>query len=127
MTESPNLLLTIDFNDPDLNDEENEEQVQNLQRELRELEGVETIEPVVDLNPPIRHKAIVSFLTGILMAEVNPANLKRLFTFLSDRLGNKAIKVKIKTPDGRELEVEVSSKEEFEYAIAQAEKFINKT
>jgi hypothetical protein len=120
MTEPFNLQLMIDFNDFDLDDEE----VQNLRQELQELEGIETLEPVVDLKPSIKTRAIGSILTGILMTEVNPANLAKLFAFLSDRLGNKPIKLKLKTPDGRELEVEASSKEEIEYAIAQAEKFI---
>ncbi len=125
MTEPANLQLIIDFNDFDLDDDEKDEQVRNLQRELEEFEGIETVKPEADLNPSIGHKAIGSIITGILMAEVNPANLAKLFAFLSDRLGNKPIKLRLKTPDGRELEVEASSKEEIEYAIAQAEKFIN--
>ncbi|NJL62704.1 MAG: hypothetical protein HC903_13820 [Methylacidiphilales bacterium] len=124
MTEPSNLQLIIDFNDFDLDDDEKDEQVRNLRQELEGFEGIETVKPVSDLNPPIGHKAIGSIITGILMAEVNPANLAKLFAFLSDRLGNKPIKLKLKTPDGRELEVEASSKEEIEYAIAQAEKFI---
>jgi hypothetical protein len=124
MTESSNLQLIIDFNDFDLDDDEKDEQVRNLRQELETFEGIKTIKPVADTDPPIGRKAIGSILTGILMAEVNPANLAKLFTFLSDRLGNKPIKLKLKTPDGRELEIEASSKEEIEYAIAQAEKFI---
>jgi hypothetical protein len=115
MIEPSNLQLIIDFNDFDLDDDGKDE----LRQELEAFEGVETVKPA-----PIGHKAIGSILTGILMAEVNPANLAKLFTFLSDRLGNKPIKLRLKTPDGRELEVEASSKEEIEYAIAQAEKFI---
>ncbi|PAX52682.1 hypothetical protein [Brunnivagina elsteri] len=115
MIEASKLQLIIDFNDFDLDDDGKDE----LRQELEELAGIDT-------EPPIgrKGKAIGSILTGILMAEVNPANLTKLFTFLSDRLGNKPIKLKLKTPDGRELEIEASSKEEIEYAIAQAEKFI---
>ena len=123
MIEASKLQLIIDFNDFDLDDDGKDE----LRQELEELAGIETIKPVAeDTDPPIgrKGKAIGSILTGILMAEVNPANLTKLFTFLSDRLGNKPIKLRLKTPDGRELEIEASSKEEIEYAIAQAEKFI---
>jgi hypothetical protein len=119
MTESSNLQLIIDFNDFNLDDDE---KVRNLRQELEAFEGIKTKK--TDSDPPIGRKAIGSILTGILMAEVNPANLAKLFTFLSDRLGNKPIKLRLKTPDGRELEIEASSKEEIEYAIAQAEKFI---
>ena len=60
------------------------------------------------------------------MAEVSPTNLKKLFGFLSDRFANKPMKLKVKATDGRELEIEASSKEEFEYIKQQAEEFINK-
>ena len=124
MTELSNFQLEIDLNDPELGDSENQEQAQKLQKELQDMIGVETIVPSQEFYPSIGHRSVGGFLTGILMAEVNPANIARLFAFLSDRLGNKAIKVRIKAPDGRELEVEASSKEEIEYAIAQAERFI---
>ncbi len=125
MSELSNLQLTIDFDDPNWNEQQKAEIIRNLQQEMREMEGFVAEPEDVELKRNIRPQAIGSFLTGILMAEVNPANIKRLLSFLSERLGNKAIKLRLKTPDGRELEVEASSKEEFEYIIAQAERFIN--
>lgn len=123
---SSNIQLIIDINDPNLNKQETEQLTQNLMQEMQELEEVETVEPYFDSKPSLQYESITGFLTSILMAEVNPANLAKLFAFLSDRLGNKPIKLKVKTPDGRELTVEASSKEELEYLIKQAEEFIDK-
>ncbi|BAZ13957.1 hypothetical protein NIES4071_57970 [Calothrix sp. NIES-4071] len=126
MADVSNVKLIIGFNDPDLDDEEKNEQAQRLLQEIRELDEVEAAEPLLDPNPPAGNKSFGGILAGFLMAEVSPANLKKLFGFVSDRLGNKPMKLKIKAADGRELEIEASSKEEFEYIKQQAEEFINK-
>lgn len=126
MTDVLNVKLIIGFNDPDLDDEEKNEQAQKLLQEIRELDEIEVAELLPDPNPPAGNKAFGGILAGFLMAEVSPANLKKLFGFLSDRFGNKPMKLKVKATDGRELEIEASSKEEFEYIKQQAEEFINK-
>jgi hypothetical protein len=79
---------------------------------------------VLDPHPPAGNKALGSFLFGLLTLEVSKANFQKLAAFLGQRLGNKPIKFKVKTPDGRELEVEASSKEELDYAIQKAQDFI---
>ncbi|MFQ4141110.1 hypothetical protein [Chlorogloeopsis sp. ULAP02] len=125
MAVTSNIKLIIAFADPDLNDEEKEEQVKKLLVQMRELDELEEIARVPDPNPPEGNKAIASFLSGLLMAEVSTANIKKLFGFLGDRLNNKPIKMTVKAPDGRELNVEASSKEEFEFAMQKAQEFLN--
>ena len=118
------VKLTINLNDSDLDAEETDAAVQNLMAQMRELDEIETVDRVFDPNPPAGNKAIGGFLVGLLMTEVSVANFKKLGAFLSDRLGNKPVKLKVKAPDGRELELEASSREEFDYAYAKAQEFL---
>ena len=61
---------------------------------------------------------------GMLTAEVNPANIKKLMVFLGDRLGGKQIEMVLKAPDGRELNLKASSQAEFEFAFQKAQEFL---
>jgi hypothetical protein len=123
MAKSSTATLTIAFNDPQLDQEEKEEEVQKLLKQMKQLKEVESVERVLDPNPPIGNKSFSAFLVGLLTAEVSPANIKKLFQFLTDRLGNKSIKMKVKASDGKELEIEASSREEFEVAMQKAQDF----
>lgn len=127
MTDPSTVKLTIAFNDPDLDSEELEEQAQNLlaqMTDLRDSGEIEKVERVPDPHPPEGNKAIGSFLMGLFMAEVSIANFKQLGKFLGDRIGNKPIKLKVKAPDGRELELEASSQQEFDFAYRKAQEFL---
>ena len=124
MAGEPTVTLTIAFNDPDLDSEELDAQAQNLLDQMRDLDEIETVDRVLDPNPPEGNKAIGGMLVGLLMAEVSVANFKKLGGFLGDRLGNKPIKLKVKAPDGRELELEASSQQEFDHAYAKAQDFL---
>ena len=127
MASEPNVTLTIDLNDPDLDAEETDEAIQNLLAQMRELDEIEAVDRVFDPNPPAGNKAIGGFVVGLLMAEVSVANFKKLGAFLGDRLGNKPIKLKVKAPDGREMELEASSQAEFDYAYQKAQAFLKST
>ena len=127
MASEPNVTLTIDLNDPDLDAEETDEAIQNLLAQMRELDEIEAVDRVFDPNPPADNKAIGGFVVGLLMAEVSVANFKKLGAFLGDRLGNKPIKLKVKAPDGREMELEASSQAEFDYAYQKAQAFLKST
>ena len=127
MIDHLNITLTIAFNDPDLKNEDLEEQAQNLFAQMRDLDEIETVDRVLDPNPPAGNKAIGGILVGLLTAEVSVANFKKLGAFLGDRLGNKPVKLKVKAPDGRELELEASSREEFDYAYEKAQAFLKGT
>ena len=87
MNDQSSIKLTIAFNDPDLEPEERDEQTQRLLAELKQVDEVESVELMLDPNPPEGNKSLGGFLVGMLLAEVNPANGKKLLGFLGDRLG----------------------------------------
>lgn len=119
------IKVTIDFNDPNLEPEERDEQVQGLIAELRDLDAVETVDRVVDPHQPEGTKSIAGFLIGLLTAEVNITNAKKLMGFLGDRLGGKSIEFTVEV-DGKKLSAKASSREELDYAIEAANVFIEK-
>lgn len=123
MTQDANVKVTIHFVDPDLDSEDRDRQAQQLLRELRDLDEVESVERVVDPNPPEGNKALGGFLVGLLTAEVNLQNIKALFGFLGDRLGNKPIELEVEG-NGKKLKLSASSREELEAAVKAAQEFI---
>ncbi|WP_138501571.1 hypothetical protein [Nostoc sp. PA-18-2419] len=124
MNTSSNIKLTIAFNDPDLEPEEQDEQVQRLMTELKQIDEVYAVGRVLDPNPPEGNKALGGFLVGLLMAEVNAANAKKLMGFLGDRLGGKPIELAVEA-NGKKLTVKADSREELEAAIKAAQDFIS--
>ena len=121
MTDSSKITLTIAFQDPDTSIDKQEALTQSLWQQMRQMEGVK-VDRVVDPNPPEGSREMVSFLWGLLQADVSVSSLKNLFGFLGDRVGNKPIKIKAKFPDGREYELEASSRAE----LAAAEETIKR-
>ncbi|MBD2497231.1 sugar ABC transporter permease [Nostoc sp. FACHB-280] len=127
MVTTSNVQVTVSLTELGLDDEELQAQVQNLLPQLREVDGVEDADLVAVTDVPEGSKALGGFLLGFLNAEVNPKNLKALFGFLGDRFGNKPIKILVKAPDGREINIEASSREEFDFAYQKAQEFLNNT
>jgi hypothetical protein len=127
MVTQSNVQVTIALTELDLDEEELQAEVQNLLPQLKEVDGVEDADLVAVTDIPAGSKAFGGFLLGLLSAKVNPANLKSLFNFLGDRFGNKPIKLSVKAgADGsRELNLEASSREEFEFALQKAQDFLN--
>jgi hypothetical protein len=124
MTTSPNIKLTIQFNDPELEPAQMDEQAQLLLDELRDIPEIITVDRVIDLSPPIDSKAGGGFLVGLLTAELNINNVKKIFQFLRDRLGGKQIEMAVKLGDDKEISIKASSREEFDYAIESALKIL---
>lgn len=118
----PNIKLKLALNDPNLNPEQLEELTINLLREIKELE-VERAELVAVEDIPEGSKAFGGFLLGMLQAEVSIANVKQVFGFLGDRLGNKPIELEVEA-NGKKLKVKASSQQELLAAIQAAEKFV---
>ncbi|MBN3883189.1 MAG: hypothetical protein V7K64_27190 [Nostoc sp.] len=118
------IKFTIAFNDPDLDAEEKDEQVQRLITELKQIDELDAVGRVLDPNPPEGNKALGGFLVGLLMAEVNTANAKKLVGFLGDRLGGKPIELSVEA-NGKKLTVKAHSREELEAAIKAAQDFIS--
>jgi hypothetical protein len=124
MISTPNVRLTIGFNDPNLDIEERDRDSLRLIAELREIREVEEVGRISDLNMLPGSKAFGGFLTGLLTAEVNPKNAKSLFSFLSDRLSGKSIELEVEA-NGKKLKVSANSREELETAIKAAQNFIS--
>lgn len=122
MMTSDSIKFTINFSDPDLDDEERDEEVQNLLHQLQDLDEVEA-NRVVDPHPPDGNKALGALLVGILTAEVNVANCKKVLGFLGDRLGGKPIELEVEA-NGRKLKVTAHSREELEAAVKAAQDFV---
>ena len=122
MTDASAIKFTINFNDPDFDDEERDEEVQKLLNQLRDLDDVDA-ERAIDPNPPAGNKALGGFLVGLLTAEVNASNAKKLMGFLGDRLSGKTIELKVEA-DGRSLEVTANSQAELEAALNAAKEFL---
>ena len=117
MSTVPKIELTLDFQDSE-SPEKQEKLTQTTWQQMRQIDGVK-VDRVTDENPPEGSKAFIgSFLLGLLKATVTLDGLKSLFGFLGDRFGNKPIKIKAKFADGREVELEASSREELELAEA---------
>jgi hypothetical protein len=123
MSVTPSIKLTIHFNDPNLQPEEQDEQAQGLMAELNDLDEVESVGRVLDPNPPEGNKSLGGFLVGLLMAEVNIVNAKKLIGFLGDRLGGKQIELSVEA-NGKKLTVKAHSREELEAAIKAAQDFV---
>ena len=124
MTEQANVQVTVAIQDSDLDEEELQASIEKLLPQIREVDGIERADLVADEAVPKDSKAFGGFLMGMLTAEVNPANIKKLMIFLSDRLGGKQIEMALKTPDGRELNLKASSQAEFEFAFQKAQEFL---
>jgi hypothetical protein len=125
MTVNSEVKVTIAFNDPELEPEEQDEQARRLVAELEQMDEVDTVTRVLDPNPPEGNKSGGGFLVGLLMAEVSVVNAKKLLRFLGDRLGNKPIELSVEA-NGKKLSVKASSREELEAAVQAAQDFVAK-
>lgn len=118
-----NIQVKITLLDERLEDGELQEITENLLQDIKQEIEVESagLVPVEDL--PKDAKPIGGFLLGMLMAEVNAANIKSLFRFLSDRLLGKTIEMEV-TANGKTLKVKASSTVELNAALKAAQEFI---
>jgi hypothetical protein len=121
MVDSSNVRVTIGFVDTDWDAEEREGAAQNLRRSLQDLDGLVSVERVPEIAPD--GSKGLGFVTGLLMAQVNKENAKKLFDFLKQRLLGKTIELEVEG-NGKKLKVKVSTEAELKTAIAEAEKFI---
>jgi hypothetical protein len=117
------VKFTIHFTDPELDDEDRESQAQNLLHQLKDMDDVES-DRVADPNPPEGNKSVGALLVGILTAEVNADNCKKVLGFLGDRLGGKPIELEVEA-NGRKLKVKAHSREELDAAMKAAQEFVN--
>ncbi|WP_414619308.1 sugar ABC transporter permease [Calothrix sp. CCY 0018] len=128
MITTSDIQLTISLSELGLDDEELQAEVENLLPQIRDVDGVEDAALVEVASVPENSKSLTGYALGMLKTVLlDKAHLKNVFSFLRDRFGNKPIKLILKAPDGRELNLEASSREEFAFAMQQAEDFLNNT
>lgn len=122
MADELTILFTFGLNNSEIEDNERLKFAQKLLPELRNLDEVERADRAEDLNLEAGSKGFATLL-GVLQAEVSIQNIKAFLGFLSDRLADKPIKLKIKVGDN-EAEIEVKSRKEIEEVEKTALKLI---
>ncbi len=128
MITTSNIQVIIYLSELGLDDEDLQAEVENLLPQIREVDGVEDADLVEVTEVPENSKSLTGYALGMLKTVlIDKGNLKNVFGFLRDRFGNKPIKMTLKAGDGRELNLEASSREEFAFAMQQAENFLNNT
>lgn len=126
MASTSNVQITIDISavNPNLEAEEIETLTRDLKDEIKDL--VEDAYLVRESEIPAKGKsAFAGFILGLLKAEVNFKNIGALLNFLANRFRNQPIEMTIKAPDGRELSIKASTREEFTFVMQQAREFLD--
>ncbi|MCC3439081.1 MAG: hypothetical protein EAZ39_09495 [Oscillatoriales cyanobacterium] len=123
-----NIQVKIALLDERLEDGELQEITENLLQDIKQEVEVESAGLVPVENLPKDAKPIGGFLLGMLMAEVNAANIKFLFRFLSDRLLRllglgKIVEMEV-TVNGKTFKGKASSIVELNEVLKVAQKFI---
>ncbi len=109
------ITLIINFNDPDLDRDERAESVNRLLKQLVDIDDVEA-ERVVDPNPPQGNKAGGGFLLGLLKAQVNVENLKKVAGVLNTRLTGQTIEIEAES-NGKKFKVKVGNQGDLNAAM----------
>lgn len=128
MMTTSDIQLIVSLSELGLDDEELQTEVENLLPQIKEVDGVEDADLVEVIEVPENSKSLTGYVVGMLKTVLlDKAHLKDVFNFLRDRFENKPIKMKLKAPDGRELDLEASNKQDFISVMQQAEDFLNNT
>ena len=126
MTEHTNFQITIAIQDSDLDNEELQEETQNLLEQIEESETVEKADLVAVDKAPEGSKALGGFIIGMLTTEVGQNNVNSLIRFLKNFFmggDNKKIELELKTPDGRDIKVTASSREDVDYVFQKVQEW----
>ena len=111
MEELPNIYFTFGLDDPDLEDEEKSKFAKKLLKHLRDCDEVESVERTEDLNPEKGSRPGFATVIGFLTAEVTVKNIKDFLSFLSDRIQDKSLKIRVKVGED-EIELIANSESE---------------
>jgi hypothetical protein len=123
MADTSDVKLTITFTDPDLDAEEKDEEVQKLLAQMKDLDEVEAVDRVVNSNAPEGSKSVTGWVVAQLISFVKPENVKQVWGFLSDRLGNKTIEVEAEA-NGKKIKIKASSRQELEAAVKAIQELV---
>lgn len=118
-----NIQVKITLLDERIEDGELQEKIENLLQDIKQEIEVESAGLLAVENSEKGAKSLGGFLLGVLTAEVNAANIKSFFSFLSDRLLGKTIEMEV-TANGKTLKVKASSAVELNAAIKAAQEFV---
>jgi hypothetical protein len=124
MTDIPTIQLTFAVNDSELEDAERQEIAQKLLRQLKQLEEVEKVSRAEDSNREEGSRSVLATLVGVLTADVSLENIKTVLSFISDRIPDKPILIKVKVGD-QEVEINAKTRKELEEAERVAGNLIN--
>ncbi len=115
--------ITLTFEAPDLDDEDLQAEVEQLLPQIREIEGMQADLIAVELLPEGAKSAGGMVLGAVKLAVDNSKIIRGLMGVSNALLGNKALKLTVKAPDGSEFSGEATSREDLEYLLQQAEAF----
>jgi len=129
MADEFTVQFTIDLTDTGLEDEELNRLTVTLLQQMKDSDEFEKVNRVAveDEDMPKGAKSLGGFLLGILTAEVNAKNTKAALSWLRDRLGRKPLKLGVKKPNGTEINLEASRREDVELLIQKAQEFLKDT
>jgi len=119
-----NIQVEIILRDPDLDNQELQSEVQNLVQHLLEDVEVEHADLVPVETAPEDSKSLGGFLLGVLTAEVNAKNFKKLMTFLTTRLSGQAIEMEVQA-NGKQIRVKANNLDELREIIKIAQNFVD--
>ncbi len=123
MANTSDVKLTITFTDPDLDDQDKDEEVQKLLAQMEDLHEVEAVERVVNADAPEGTKSVTGWVIGQLIAFVKSENVKPVWNFMKDRLGNKLIEVEAEA-NGKKIKIKASSRQELEAAVKAIQELV---
>ncbi len=123
ITDLTDVKLTISFVDPDLDEEEKEAEVIKLLAQMKNLDEVEEVGRVAEASVPQNSKSISGYIAGKVWTFVKSQNIKQVWGFLSERLGNKVIEVEAEA-NGKKIKVKAKNSQELQEAVKAVQEFI---
>lgn len=124
MTDIPTIQLTFAVNDSELEDADRQEIAQKLLRQLKQLDEVEKVSRAEDSNREEGSRSVLATMVGVLTADVSVENIKKVLSFISARIPDKPILIKVKVGD-QEVEINAKTCKELEEAERVASNLIN--
>jgi hypothetical protein len=115
------IQIILAFADAEEDAEWLQASAQDLLPLLREVEGVEEVGLLAERDVSVGSKSFGAMVPGAVKFMVEHSNILKGVVWLGDRLINgRTLKMKVKAPNGSEVEVEAKSREDFEYQLQQA-------